>query len=223
MKVIPKHEITWIQPYYDILLNMIPQDVKTVLDVGTGYGVFGFIIKNARSCHITGIEPFQGYDLSHYDEVIRKPFDEYEDMFDRKFDCIVCTEVIEHMEKHLAMKFLSMIKSLGKTVIIATPFNDDSQDSFDGNPYQVHQCRISPEEFRQEGYDVSFIGSMNFPPRPKIVKRIYHSKLNGTLKGMGVKPRDSLAIRVHYKNKLSLFHKMLNVKPTNTIGVYNES
>jgi len=37
--------ITWISPYLDIVLDEIPVDVKSILEVGCGSGIFGFIIK----------------------------------------------------------------------------------------------------------------------------------------------------------------------------------
>ena len=59
-------KITWIQSYYDVLLQHIPLDTESLIDVGSGYGVFGYILSKARSIKsLISIEPYD-YETSHY-------------------------------------------------------------------------------------------------------------------------------------------------------------
>jgi hypothetical protein len=97
--------ITWIQPYYDLVLNKIPIGCKTVLDVGAGYGIFGFIIKQSRKCTIDAVEPFD-YLNKHYDHVFKLEWKDFHNGYvgsdTSKYDVLVSTEMIEHLphEKH---------------------------------------------------------------------------------------------------------------------------
>jgi len=145
------NDITWIQPYYHILLGYIPQKSKSVLDVGAGYGIFGFIIKKTRDVTLDCIEPFYT-DLPHYNKVYRGTWNEVK--LDRKYDVIVATEVIEHMNKDDALRFLDDVKIYGNRVIIATPKEFETQTMYDSNPYQAHKSVITKSEFEDHGYNV---------------------------------------------------------------------
>ncbi len=150
MKIDKAPDITWIQPYYHLLLQMIPNDTKTLLDVGAGYGIFGYIIKKTRNLsRLDAVEPFYT-DLPHYDNVYKTIWKDAK--FDISYDVLVATEVIEHMEKTDALKFLEDCKKVANHVIIATPKKFESQNAYDKNEYQTHKCVISKKEFKKAGY-----------------------------------------------------------------------
>lgn len=145
-------DITWIQPYYHILLGYIP-NCKTVIDVGAGYGIFGYIIRKTRDLErFDAIEPFYT-DLAHYDNVYHSTWKDT--VLDIKYDMLVATEVIEHMEKEDAIQFLDDVKLYANKILIATPKEYEQQPEYDGNPLQIHKCVITREDFIQHGYNVT--------------------------------------------------------------------
>ena len=59
------NQITWIEQYYDYILSLIPKDTESVLDIGAGSGIFGYILTKTRSIkRLDAIEPF-AYDSSY--------------------------------------------------------------------------------------------------------------------------------------------------------------
>ncbi len=119
--------ITWISPYFDIVLDEVPLDAKRILEVGCGSGIFGFILKKTRpDAFIVGVEPFD-YELDHYDYIHRMDWlDYYKYNQKEKFDVIVCNETLEHMPEKEALEFLEDAKRIAKKVIIGTPFKQIS-------------------------------------------------------------------------------------------------
>lgn len=154
-----KHiDITWIEPYYDLVLNMIPKNAKSILDIGAGSGIFGYILRKTRQAQLTAIEPFS-YDLTHYDRVINST---WQDAIPQSNDIVIALEVIEHMDKSDALDFLTYCKDIcNSMVIISTPFVFEQQPEYDNNPYQKHRCNITIDDFLKHKYKVYLIG--NFP------------------------------------------------------------
>lgn len=152
MRTLSDMDITWIQPYYHKILEYVPRGTKTVLDVGAGYGIFGYILKKTRNLErLDAIEPFYD-DLTHYDNVVKATWKNT--VLDIFYDVIVATEVIEHMERDDALEFLDDVRNYGKKIIIATPKNFESQKEYDGNPYQSHKCVVTRDDFESKGYSV---------------------------------------------------------------------
>lgn len=144
-------DIVWIQPYYHIILDLIPRDAKKILDVGAGYGIFGYILKKTRNAEIHAVEPF--YDDLPHDVVFKYTWQECHPHLER-YDVLVATEFIEHLQKDEALLFLEQAKEKSNLVIIATPIKFESQPEYDGNQLQKHQCLISEDEFIRCGYQI---------------------------------------------------------------------
>lgn len=213
-------KITWIQPYYDILLNSVPLDTESLIDVGSGYGVFGYILSKARDIkRLISIEPFD-YSTDHYNEHHKMTWQEYYKTDPDLVDVIVSTEMIEHMKKDDALLFLDQAKKKANTVIIATPYKYEEQSPYDGNKFQVHQSLITPDDFLKHGYAVSFMGSGNFPPRFKLLKKIYHGKSKGIINKMGITNVSILNNRFFFPLKLKKFYGLMGIKPSNIIGIW---
>jgi len=145
-------DITWIQPYYHIILGYIPETPKTILDVGAGYGIFGYIIKKTRNTQLTAIEPF--YDDLPHDLVFKMTWKEWYEKHKTHYDVLIATEMIEHLPEDEALLFLKQAKETADVVVIATPLKFEEQKAYDNNEYQKHLCAVSKEQFMEEGYSI---------------------------------------------------------------------
>jgi hypothetical protein len=188
-------KITWIQPYYDLILNEVPKDAKSILDVGAGYGINGFIMKKSRDAELYALEPFKEYDLSHYDFTYDLTGDTwYRDTFKNPFvfDVIVSTEMIEHMESDDAQTFLHSAKKRAKKVIIATPYEWEQQEPYDGNKYQVHKSLMTVQNFIDHKYKVRILGTIT---KKGLTCRVYcHPKWIKILRLFGFKPTNIIGV-----------------------------
>ena len=145
-------DITWIQPYYHLILDRVPKDATSFLDVGAGNGIFGFILSRTRDCkRLDAIEPF-GYELDHFDNVYRMSWKQWYKTQPTPYDVLISTECIEHMDKKDALLFLDQAKEISKNIVIATPILFEEQKAYDGNEHQRHKCVISESEFIERGY-----------------------------------------------------------------------
>ncbi len=81
------------------LVDLVPRNVVTVLDIGCARGGYGQMLKTKRpDIHITGVElnPNLAKEAEKvYDIVIQQPLEEAE--FDMKFDLINMGDVLEHL------------------------------------------------------------------------------------------------------------------------------
>jgi len=180
-----------MQPYYDIILNKIPIESKRILDVGAGYGIFGYILKQTRKAEVDAIEPFH-YDLLHYNEVHRKTWQEWIKNWDlNKYDVIISTEMIDHLSLQEAEEFLEEAKLVANLVIIATPFSFTRQENYDNNKYQIHKSLITKEMFKKHGYKIEILATVKMP------------RMNA---------------RIIYSKKLIPFVKLVKAVPTNIIA-----
>jgi 2-polyprenyl-3-methyl-5-hydroxy-6-metoxy-1,4-benzoquinol methylase len=83
------------------MIAFIPEAATTILEVGCGDGAFGAALKQNRSAHITGIEPFADAARiaeTRLDKVITGDVEAgLKTIEGQAFDCIVCNDVLEHL------------------------------------------------------------------------------------------------------------------------------
>lgn len=158
-------KITWLQPYYHLILEQVPLNATSVLDVGAGSGIFGFILRKTRHklFKLDAVEPFD-YNLSHFTNHHIITWKEFikrnsETLQIPIYDVLVATEVIEHMTKDDALQFLHEAKKIAFKIIIATQKEFEEQPAYDDNQYQLHHCVITKEEFDKAGYGVVEFGN----------------------------------------------------------------
>jgi SAM-dependent methyltransferase len=137
------------------------------LDVGCGYGKWGFLLRAYRTMEygadlkITGIDLFQPHIDSlkrngQYDELrcasaLELPFD------DKSFDSAVCCEILEHLTRPEGPRLFAELKRLcRKAFVVTTPLYDcyrGGGETIDGfNPYEAHQYCYRLPEFRSLGF-----------------------------------------------------------------------
>lgn len=114
-----------IQPAYTTKRNdlsmLVPEQVKTILDVGCSTGNLGKSLKSQRQVEITGIE----YE-SEAGEIARQYLDRVfignietldlaEILTSQYFDCIICGDILEHLQDpwNTAKKLVSLLKNDG--------------------------------------------------------------------------------------------------------------
>jgi SAM-dependent methyltransferase len=144
---------------------------SSILDVGCGYGKWGFLAKKyfwqtmdgdfTSQPIVYGLELFYKHlqTVKHhkiYDELINAdalnlPFK------DNVFDTTIATEVLEHLEKNDGRQFLDEIERVSRRcLIISTPNYEDLREGREGvdgyNPYEAHRSHWTLKELRRAGF-----------------------------------------------------------------------
>jgi 2-polyprenyl-3-methyl-5-hydroxy-6-metoxy-1,4-benzoquinol methylase len=170
---------TWTRPFLHELLEEIPKDVESLIDVGCGRGIVGAMTRIYRTPkRLVGVDIFQDYinfckKYSIYDELhcldLRKtplPFQ------NREFSVATCIETIEHLPKRQGEQLLEELHRIADTVIVSTPasFFRQPTSHVGRNPFQAHVSKWTVEDFKKRGYDVKGVGpiavhKLAFPTR----------------------------------------------------------
>lgn len=117
------------------VINLIPQDVNTVLDVGSGNGLFCNRLKMSNNKYIVGLDrSFTALKYVYVDKVnadiSKLPFK------DNSFDLVVTMEVLEHLPIPIfsaALKELSRVSN--KYILISVPNDENLKLSLVQCPY----------------------------------------------------------------------------------------
>jgi hypothetical protein len=135
----------------------------TVLDVGAGFGRWGFLLR----CHlgfgrsltavkpqpliIDAIEAFTGNISPVYDCVYDHTYigDARAILPGLKtYDVVICSHMIEHFNKDQGLQFLDdMVAHAKVCVILALPFGMWPQEAYDGNEWEVHRSTWCGDDF----------------------------------------------------------------------------
>lgn len=146
-------------PIYETELEKAIGNVKTVLDVGCGSNSpLRNVSKQFRS---VGVDIFQpsieaSKKQNIHDEYHQLDILKLDTVFSPgSFDCVLASDVIEHLDKEDGMKLLTMMEQIAKKrMIIFTPNGFTTQEAVDGNPWQEHKSGWTPQEMRKLGYAV---------------------------------------------------------------------
>jgi hypothetical protein len=145
---------------------------RTVLDIGYGYGKWGFLVREALDfmagrhkpdewlVRITGIDarPVESplaqwvYDELISGDVLRseRPLAGY--------DLVVMGDVIEHIEKAPARELLDDLVARNGCVVLNTPRFFFEQEAILGNPYEHHRSHWVARDFADMSADVDVRG-----------------------------------------------------------------
>ncbi len=160
---------TWTRPFLHELLEEIPNEVESLIDVGCGRGIVGAITRIYRTPkRLIGVDIFQDYidfckKYNIYDELhcldLRNtplPFNKNE------FSVATCIETIEHLPKRCGEKLLEELQRIAHMVIISTPSSFFRQPIgyVSDNPFQAHVSEWTVEDFKKRGYDVKGVGEL---------------------------------------------------------------
>lgn len=108
------------------MLQFLPPDAVTFLEIGCGTGAFGAVVKRQRDCHYVGVELFP--------EAARQARDRLDEVhvldisstdlpfMQRSFDCLVCNDVLEHLTDPWAvLKKLTRHIKPGGHIVVSLP------------------------------------------------------------------------------------------------------
>jgi len=150
---------------YQIISNVVEEIVKTqpktILDIGIGFGKWGFLSREYLDCwrdkiypntwqiKIIGIEiwrPFADqlpWNRLFYDDIYIGDAYEIIDKIDENFDLIIANDVLEHLEKDRGLILLDKIlNKTDKKAIVNVPIGEGWLGNviLDNNPYEAHKA-----------------------------------------------------------------------------------
>src|SRR4029077_4104568 len=107
------------------MLEVIPNHVRRVLDVGCGSGRFGRLVKQERAAEVWGVEPSLRACKeaeNGLDHVIHAEFGESLTLPEKAFDAVVFNDVLEHMtDPWAALAFARQLLSETGVVVASIP------------------------------------------------------------------------------------------------------
>jgi len=110
------------------IIDLIPEDAKTILDIGCGPGVFLHLLKKNRNIKELGIE-ISDNKIAYANNVLQvkvQKGDAAELPFpDKAFDVVTALEVLEHLPCGTYERALTeMARVANTTIIISVPYNE---------------------------------------------------------------------------------------------------
>jgi len=157
-----------------VFINLIPKDISgcRILEIGPGYGFYGWVIKALRygkdDVELWGVEIEPEYynaclTLGLYDNLIcddaNKFIEEYLD-HDWKFDFIIMSHVIEHIEKKKGIILINNLKKLcSKRIIITCPEGNtiDKLKLPDKKLHDLHLSMWKEKDFKKLGFKTKHV------------------------------------------------------------------
>lgn len=113
----------YMEQKIDVLLKIIPEDVKSILDVGCGNGVLTNIL--AEKYNVTAVDRSQ-FALKNVksQKIIQSNISDL-DLPSNSYDLVFSSEVLEHLSDDNFLKSVNKIKNLSKKyILITTPNNE---------------------------------------------------------------------------------------------------
>jgi len=147
----------------EILELIIETHPQKLLDIGIGFGKYGFLareylelwepgsIYGVRTHTIDGIEAFEDYITPlHrliYDNIFIGNAKDILPVFNNKYDLILMIDVFEHFSHEDGLKVLEECRRCGKNILISVPRIMSVQDDVYGNPYEAHRYNWKRKDF----------------------------------------------------------------------------
>ena len=160
---------TWTRPFLTDLLEEIPTDLTSLIDIGCGRGIIGALTRIYRTPkRLVGVDIFQEYlDFCEkyriYDELFQLDLRQTPLPFNNgEFNVATCIETIEHLSKKQGEFLLEELNRIAKIVIVSTPsfYFKQPKSHTQHNPHQTHLSKWSVKDFKQRGYNVKGVGNL---------------------------------------------------------------
>ncbi|MCK4884918.1 class I SAM-dependent methyltransferase [Candidatus Bathyarchaeota archaeon] len=160
---------TWSRPFLHELLEEIPKNVESLIDVGCGRGIVGAMTRIYRNPkRLVGVDIFQDYidfckKFSIYDKLYRLDLRQIPLPFqNNEFTVATCIETIEHLPKNRGEKLLEELHRIADTIIVSTPssFFKQPKSRVGRNSFQAHVSKWTVGDFKKRGYNVKGVGNL---------------------------------------------------------------
>jgi ubiquinone/menaquinone biosynthesis C-methylase UbiE len=162
------------------VLKLLPSEIEglVILDVGCGYGEWGFFIRTRKvgPPYMIGIDIWRPHlnrlrPLGIYEELVQVkvpilPFKE------KSVDVSLACEILEHLSKHDGYLLLDELERVSRSLVIISSPMGLPQEEIYGNPYEKHISEWKPEEFENLGYKVKVVDAVVLPRTLKLVDKM---------------------------------------------------
>jgi SAM-dependent methyltransferase len=144
---------------YEKELEKLTLDCKSLLDVGCGNNspikhFSNKLYTVGVDAYLPSIEKSKNQRI-HNDYLNIDVMDIGEKINSKSFDCVLASDLIEHLTKENGLKLIKMMEEIAtKKVIIFTPNGFLPQGEYDNNPWQIHHSGWDVEEMQDLGYKI---------------------------------------------------------------------
>jgi len=160
-----------------IVYEVIRMQPKSILDVGCGLGMYGFLCrvyldlyydvnffeklrdkeKTKWSVRIDAIEGSEEYlpyipKWAYNDVIVGNASEIIPGLKDRKYDLILALAILEHLSKEEGIAFLGELKKIGRKIILSVP-KQWGEQAVPDNPYETHRSHWTDAEFKELGFN----------------------------------------------------------------------
>jgi len=182
-------------PVHDFILDPVvlsffqKKGTGTVLDLGCGYGLFGYMIRLERDFRgaLIGIDAYppyikklKRYTGAVYDSLViadarHLPFKS------GAVETVLASEVIEHLPKEGGLELIEEAERVSsRLVLITTPRGHIPQGRHNENDLEVHSSEWSERDFTDRGYGIIYAGSVQMMLRKSRLRGLLGA-VNATL------------------------------------------
>lgn len=154
--------------YIRELNEIIGFPCESLLDVGCGFDSPVRYLRH-RPERIVGIDGFlpvieESRAKGIHDEYHQMSLLEIEEKFGPKsFDCVIASDIIEHLEESDALDLISQMEKVARRkIVIYTPNGFLPQGEEYGNPFQRHRSGWTSKQMESMGYRVVGIEGLRF-------------------------------------------------------------
>jgi SAM-dependent methyltransferase len=147
----------------EILELIIETNPQKLLDIGIGFGKYGFLsreylelweegsVYGVYKRKIDGIEAFEGYltplHRLIYDRIFTGDAKDILPSLTEKYDLVLMIDVFEHFTREEGWKVLEECRRCGRNILISVPRIMSEQDDVYDNPYETHRYNWKRKDF----------------------------------------------------------------------------
>jgi len=145
--------------YIRLVIGTIPENTKSILDLGCGSGDFMKIINSDNNYKVDGVDIFPEYvenarKIGVYERVFNRDILKFDN--NKKYDVVFMAHIIEHFTKEEGIRLLNKVEKFArKRIIVITPNGEYEQGEYDYNPYQKHKSAWEVGDFDKLDYKVN--------------------------------------------------------------------
>jgi len=147
----------------EILELIIETNPRKLLDIGIGFGKYGFLsreylelwepgaVYGEHKRQIDGIEAFEAYltplHRLIYDHIFTGDARDILTAITDRYDLILMIDVLEHFTYEDGLKVLEECRRCGRNILISVPKIMSVQEEVYGNPYETHRFNWKRKDF----------------------------------------------------------------------------